>query len=82
MSQIEVEQCEQYIKQLKEQTEQEQLRIDNQVTTTCPHVRNQVSFQPFAVPYSTKPCDLCSTSLTAVLCCNGANALCIHNLIL
>ena len=33
MSQIEVEQSEEYIKQLKEQTEQEQLRTDNKVTS-------------------------------------------------
>lgn len=31
MAQIEVEQCEEYIKQLKEQSEQDQLRTDNRV---------------------------------------------------
>ena len=35
MTQIELEQSEQYIKQLKEQSEQEQLRIDNKVLVAC-----------------------------------------------
>ena len=36
MAQIEVDQCEEYIKQLKEQSEQDQLRTDNKVLAAAP----------------------------------------------
>lgn len=36
MAQIEVEQCEEYIKQLKEESEQDQLRTDNKVLAADP----------------------------------------------
>ena len=51
MAQIELEQCEEYIKQLQEQSQQDQVRIDNKVLAACPasacRIASQEQNRPF-----------------------------------